>query len=134
MLDQYPHNRGARFAIFMATASMALALIAVNLATNVRPSSLHTACLNLRPVSTLWKRCHSYVSQVHDHPEGPVYLLSSGHGHRSLEDSQGWNDIFGILIVSRMKSSLFQWFSSLVISGYGYWLAPGAAILLVDYL
>lgn len=36
MLDQYPHKPAARFGIFLASASVALALIAVNLATNVK--------------------------------------------------------------------------------------------------
>lgn len=35
ILDQYPNNSGARFGVFFAAGSMALALIAVNLATNV---------------------------------------------------------------------------------------------------
>ncbi|KAL0066857.1 hypothetical protein AAF712_006052 [Marasmius tenuissimus] len=35
MLNEYPDNSGARLGIFLAAASMALALIAVNLSTNV---------------------------------------------------------------------------------------------------
>jgi NCS1 family nucleobase:cation symporter-1 len=39
MLTQYPEseNRGARFAIFLVAVSMALAYLAVNLATNSLP-------------------------------------------------------------------------------------------------
>ncbi|WWD16896.1 hypothetical protein CI109_101328 [Kwoniella shandongensis] len=37
MLDQYPHNSGARFGIFLAAVAMALAYLAVNLATNSLP-------------------------------------------------------------------------------------------------
>ncbi|BGP14767.1 hypothetical protein JCM10213v2_002719 [Rhodosporidiobolus nylandii] len=37
MLQQYPHNHGARFGIFLAAGALALAYIGVNLATNALP-------------------------------------------------------------------------------------------------
>ncbi|ESK96129.1 uracil permease [Moniliophthora roreri MCA 2997] len=40
MLDQYPNSPGARFGVFLAAGSMALALTAINLSTNVGSISL----------------------------------------------------------------------------------------------
>ncbi|KAF8916580.1 permease for cytosine/purines, uracil, thiamine, allantoin-domain-containing protein [Mucidula mucida] len=100
MLDQYPHNRGARFAIFMATASMALALIAVNLATNCLPFGSDVTAMF------------------------PKYM--------TIRRGQFICCLLGMAIVPwkiLKDGTTFLAF----LSGYGYWLAPGAAILLVDY-
>ncbi|KAG7442883.1 uncharacterized protein BT62DRAFT_996360 [Guyanagaster necrorhizus] len=100
MLDQYPHNSAARFGVFLASASVALALIAVNLATNCLPFG--------SDVSALF----------------PKYM--------TIRRGQFIACLLGIAIVPwkiLKDGATFLAF----LSGYGYWLAPLAAILFVDY-
>ncbi|KAF5361494.1 hypothetical protein D9758_006201 [Tetrapyrgos nigripes] len=100
MLDQYPDNRGARFGVFLAAGSMALALIAVNLSTNCLPFG--------SDVTALW----------------PKYM--------TIKRGQFICCLLGLAIVPwkiLKDGTTFLAF----LTGYGYWLAPGAAILCVDY-
>lgn len=100
MLDQYPHKPAARFGIFLASASVALALIAVNLATNCLPFG--------SDVSALF----------------PKYM--------TIRRGQFIACLLGIAIVPwkiLKDGATFLAF----LSGYGYWLAPLAAILFMDY-
>ena len=61
MLNEYPDNSGARFGIFLAAASMAFALIAVNLSTNVSSSSplthLSYSTRSVYPLALTSPRC-----------------------------------------------------------------------------
>ncbi|KAG7095822.1 hypothetical protein E1B28_006519 [Marasmius oreades] len=100
MLDQYPHNAGARFAIFLASGSMALALIAVNLATNCLPFGSDVTALF------------------------PKYM--------TIKRGQFIACLAGLAMVPWKILKNGQTFLAFL-SGYGYWLAPGAAILCVDY-
>ncbi|KAF5390562.1 hypothetical protein D9757_002607 [Collybiopsis confluens] len=100
MLDEYPHNTGARFGIFLATGSIALALIAVNLATNCLPFG--------SDISALF----------------PKYM--------NIKRGQFLCCLLGLVITPwkiLQNGTTFLAF----LSGYGYWLAPIAAILGVDY-
>ncbi|THV02631.1 hypothetical protein K435DRAFT_748996 [Dendrothele bispora CBS 962.96] len=100
MLDQYPDNSGARFGVFLAAGSMALALIAVNLATNCLPFG--------SDVTALW----------------PKYM--------TIRRGQFISCLLGMAIVPWKILRDGPTFLAFL-SGYGYWLAPGAAILCVDY-
>ncbi|KAJ4001855.1 permease for cytosine/purines, uracil, thiamine, allantoin-domain-containing protein [Lentinula boryana] len=100
MLDQYPQNSGARFGIFLAAGSMALALIGVNLATNCLPFG--------SDVSALF----------------PKYM--------NIQRGQFLCCLLGLAIAPwkiLRNGTTFLAF----LAGYGYWLAPVAAILFVDY-
>lgn len=62
-----------------------------------------------------------------------LQLLPPGTSDCALEDSPEWFHIPSVLVVSPstpFRSIYAQCFRS----GYGYWLAPVAAILCVDYL
>ncbi|KAF9076875.1 permease for cytosine/purines, uracil, thiamine, allantoin-domain-containing protein [Rhodocollybia butyracea] len=100
MLDQYPHHSGARFGIFLAAASMALALIAVNLATNCLPFG--------SDVSALFPR------------------------YMNIQRGQFICCLLGLAIAPWKILQNGDTFLAFL-SGYGYWLAPIAAILCVDY-
>ncbi|KAJ3967350.1 permease for cytosine/purines, uracil, thiamine, allantoin-domain-containing protein [Lentinula raphanica] len=100
MLDQYPQDSGARFGIFLAAGSMALALIGVNLATNCLPFG--------SDVSALF----------------PKYM--------NIQRGQFLCCLLGLAIAPwkiLQNGTTFLAF----LAGYGYWLAPVAAILFVDY-
>ncbi|KAJ4478346.1 permease for cytosine/purines, uracil, thiamine, allantoin-domain-containing protein [Lentinula aciculospora] len=100
MLNQYPHDSGARFGIFLAAASMALALIGVNLATNCLPFG--------SDVSALF----------------PKYM--------NIQRGQFLCCLLGLAIAPWKILSNGTTFLAFL-AGYGYWLAPVAAILFIDY-
>ncbi|KAK7025457.1 hypothetical protein VNI00_015985 [Paramarasmius palmivorus] len=100
MLDQYPNNSGARFGVFLAAGSMALALIAVNLSTNCLPFGSDLAALF------------------------PKYM--------TIKRGQFICCLAGLAIVPWKILKDGKTFLAFL-SGYGYWLAPGASILFIDY-
>ncbi|ESK96182.1 allantoin transport [Moniliophthora roreri MCA 2997] len=100
MLDQYPNNSGARFGVFLAAGSMALALIAVNLSTNCLPFGSDVTALF------------------------PKYM--------TIKRGQFICCLAGLAIVPWKILKDGKTFLAFL-SGYGYWLAPGASILCVDY-
>ncbi|KAK1229893.1 hypothetical protein PQX77_006992, partial [Marasmius sp. AFHP31] len=100
MLDEYPDNSGARFGIFLTAATMALALIAVNLSTNCLPFGSDLAALF--PKYMTIKR-GQFICCLAGLAIAPWRILKDGKTFLAF------------------------------LSGYGYWLAPGAAILCVDY-
>ncbi|KAL0569203.1 hypothetical protein V5O48_012768 [Marasmius crinis-equi] len=100
MLNEYPNNAGARFGVFLAAGSMALALIAVNLSTNCLPFGSDLTALF------------------------PKYM--------TIKRGQFICCLAGLVIAPWKILKNGQTFLAFL-SGYGYWLAPGAAILCVDY-
>ncbi|KIY68146.1 hypothetical protein CYLTODRAFT_453845 [Cylindrobasidium torrendii FP15055 ss-10] len=100
MLDQYPSSPGARFGIFLASGSMALALIAVNLATNCLPFGSDIAAIFPRYMTI---RRGQFLCCMLGMAIVPWKILKDGASFLAF------------------------------LTGYGYWLAPGAAILCIDY-
>ncbi|KAI1365587.1 permease for cytosine/purines, uracil, thiamine, allantoin-domain-containing protein [Xylaria arbuscula] len=100
MLEQYPNNHGARFGIFLCATALALAFLAVNLATNSLPFGSDLSALFPR-----WM---------------------------TIRRGQVLCTILGIAVVPwKLLNSASAFLTFL--SGYGYWLAPIAAIMSIDY-
>lgn len=119
MLDQYPDNRGARFLMFLCAFSFALSYLAVNLATNSLPFGSDVSAMFPRWLTI---RRGQVICTVLSIAIVPWKLLT---------DAAAFLTFCEFNHLHRHRPSLTIRLQ--LVSGYGYWLAPIAACMSLDY-
>uniref|UniRef100_A0A0W0FS71 Uncharacterized protein n=1 Tax=Moniliophthora roreri TaxID=221103 RepID=A0A0W0FS71_MONRR len=103
MLDQYPNSPGARFGVFLAAGSMALALTAINLSTNCLPFGSDITALFPKYMTI---RCGQFICCLAGLAIVPWKILKDGKTFLAFLSGYGYCMYYGFYKIWSLASPL----------------------------